>query len=100
MKIKTLGKRIQIKIDEPSAGGLDISSLNVAKETGEVIGLGADVTLPVKIGDRILFKAWAVDIISEGTSKYYFISQDTDGICAIVQSEPIKTRNVEKIIKK
>lgn len=82
MKIETLGTRIQLKIDEPKAGVLDTGSLNVAKETGEVIGLGKDVTLPLKIGDRVMFKAWAVDIVSESGVKYYFISQATDGICA------------------
>ena len=82
MKIETLGTRIQLKIDEPKAGILDTSSLNVAKETGEVIGLGKDVTLPLKIGDRVMFKAWAVDIVSENGVKYYFIDQATQGICA------------------
>lgn len=85
MKIETLGTRIQLKIDDPVAGGLDVSSLNVAKETGEVIGLGKDVTLPLKIGDRVLFKAWAVDIVSVESKKFYFIDQATQGICAKIK---------------
>lgn len=85
MKIETLGTRIQLKIDEPKAGVLDTGSLNVAKETGEVIGLGKDVTLPLKIGDRVMFKAWSCDILSENGVKYYFIDQTTQGICAIIR---------------
>ncbi len=84
MKIKALGQRIQLKIEEPKAGDLDMSNMNVAKEVGEVIGIGKDVTLPVKVGDRVLFKAWAVDIITEDGKKYYFISQQTDGICGVI----------------
>lgn len=85
MKIVTLGKRIRLKIDEPKAGALDTSAMSVAKETGTVMGLGDDVTLPLKVGDRIQFKSWAVDIITDGTDKYYYISQDSDGICAKIQ---------------
>lgn len=83
-KIETLGKRVQLKIDEPKAGSLDVTSLNVAKETGEVVGIGKDVDLtawPIKVGDRVMFKAWAVDICTENGEKFYFISQPTDGLC-------------------
>ena len=35
------------------------------------------------IGKTLYFKAWAVDIITIGEEKHYFISSDSDGICAI-----------------
>lgn len=78
----TLGNRIQLKIEEPKAGDLALGGMNVAKEIGEVIGVGKDVTLPIKKGDRVMFKSWAVDIINDEGMNYYFISQSTDGICA------------------
>lgn len=85
MKIKPLGSRIQISVDESKAGGLDVSGLNVAREMGKVVALGPEVTLPIKVGDRILFKAWAVDIINENGEKYHFIDQDSKGIHAIIK---------------
>lgn len=81
-KLKVLGTRIQIKIDDVKAGSLDISSLNVAKEVGTVVALGDEVTT-VKVGDKIMFKSWAVDIIVDNGDKYYFIDLTTGGVCAI-----------------
>lgn len=85
MKIKTLTNRLQLKIEEPTVGGLDTKSLPTAVEYAEIIGIGPDVKMDVKIGDRVFFKAWGVDIISHGGEKYYFISEDTNAICAIVK---------------
>lgn len=84
LKVKALGQRIQLSIEEPKAGELDMTGINAAKEVGTVIGLGKDVTLPIKVGDKVLFKAWAVDIITENGQKFYFISQHTDGICGVI----------------
>lgn len=84
MKIKTLGNKIQLKVDEPEIGGLISDSMPIAIECGEVIGKGDDVTLPVKVGDKIFYKSWAVDIVTYEGKKYFFISQDTNGICAVI----------------
>jgi co-chaperonin GroES (HSP10) len=84
-KFKVLGTRIMIKVDEPKAGVLDSSSMNVAKEVGEVIGVGdgaADL-YHIKVGDRVMFKSWAVDIITNDGEKYYFIDMATGGVCAV-----------------
>lgn len=84
MKIKTIGNRIQLKIEEPTVGGMNIASMPTAVECGEVIGIGEDVKLPVKKGDKIFFKSWGVDIVTHEAIRYYFISEDTKAICAIV----------------
>lgn len=84
-KVVALGRRIQLHIDDPAAGTLDMSSVSAAKEKGKVIGLGNSVTLDLKVGDTVYFKSWAVDIITDGTDKFYFIDQDTQGICAVVK---------------
>lgn len=84
MKIKTLGNRIQLKIDEVEAGGLDTSSMMTAVEFGTVLDIGEDVTLKIKKGDKVFFKSWAVDIITHQSKRYFFISEDTKGLCAIV----------------
>lgn len=85
MKIKPLGAKVQISIAESKAGGLEVSGLSVAREMGKVLALGNEVTIPIKVGDQILFKAWAVDIINENGEKYYFIDQDSKGLCAIIK---------------
>lgn len=85
MKIKTVGNRIQLKIEEPDAGALNLSSMPTAIEFGEVLDVGPDVKLPIKIGDKLFFKSWAIDIITHEGERYYFISEDTNGICAIVK---------------
>lgn len=85
MKIETLGKRIQIEVDELKAGGLVIDSIPTAVEIGKVVGKGSEVTLPINIGDKIMYKSWCVDICNIDGKRYFFIDEDTKGICAIVK---------------
>ncbi len=74
MKIKTLGNKIRIKIPANSAGGLNLDSMTTAVEYGEVIDIGdLGDSSPFSIGDTILFKAWAIDIIDYEGEKYYFL---------------------------
>ncbi len=82
--MKTLGNKIRIKIKETSAGGLNLESMPTANEYGEVLDIGPGVTSPIKKGDKVLFKAWAVDIINYGGEKYYYLDLDTRGLCAIL----------------
>ncbi len=85
MKIKTLGSRIQIEVDEQTVGGLVLDSLQTAVEVGKVVGIGDTVSLPVKKGDKIMYKSWAVDICNHDGKKYMFIDESTKGICAIIE---------------
>lgn len=84
MKIKPIGRKIQISIDEPKAGMLETSSLNVAKEKGTVIAVGNEVTEVLK-GETIFFKSWAVDIITDEGKHFYFIDEDSKGLCAVIK---------------
>lgn len=84
-KITTLGDRIRIKVDEPKVGVLSTEGQTLATEVGEVIGVGNEVTLPLKVGDRILFKAWSVDIVNINGERFIFISQSTNGICCKIK---------------
>lgn len=84
MKIKPIGSRIYIKVDEPSIGALDTSSFPTAVECAEVIAVGDEVKLPVKKGDKLFYKSWSVDIISFEGKRYHFIDEATKGICAII----------------
>lgn len=79
--MKTYGNKIQLEIKEQKIGAIQSDTI---AEKGTVIGLGMNVDVGVfAIGDTLYFKAWAVDVITEGDKKYYFISADSDAICAI-----------------
>ena len=86
--IKPLGNKIQLDIQEEKIGAIQSEAI---QEKGKIVALGTDfVGLTTKdsrsvfkIGATLYFKAWAVDIITEGEKKYYFISADSDAICGI-----------------
>ena len=80
-----IGNTIQIKIDEVKAGALDLSMKETAIEYGEVLAIGKDVRLDIKVGDKIFFKSWAIDIISYEGERFYFINPETNGLLAIIK---------------
>lgn len=82
MRIWPLTNHVLIKITEAKAGNLDIK-IPTAVEFGEIIATGADVK-SVKKGDKVLFKSWGVDIITHEGQKYYFVSEDTNSLKAII----------------
>jgi co-chaperonin GroES (HSP10) len=84
MKIKVLGSRIYLKVDESKAGTLVLESMPTAVECGEVIEVGSEVTLPIKKGDKIFYKSWACDVVNHNGQRFIFIDEATRGICAIV----------------
>lgn len=87
MTIKPINNKLQIKVDEPKVGELDLSSKPSAVEVGTIIGLSfnAEINNIYKIGDKIFFKAWAIDIIDYNGEKFYFIDENSEGICAIIK---------------
>lgn len=86
--MKPLGNKIQLDIKEIKFGAIQSDSI---EEHGEIIAVGPNVSyIPMferdieeVIGKTLYFKAWAVDVITKGQEKYYFISADSDAICAI-----------------
>lgn len=93
--IKPLGNKIQLKIEEEKIGAIQSESI---QEKGTIIAVGKSVEhkIPLNkertefgmsqrfpIGATLYFKAWAIDIITDGEEKYYFISADSDAICAV-----------------
>lgn len=83
MKLKPLSNEVQIKIDEAKAGVLNMESTQTAVEFGEIVALGENVK-GLKVGQKIAFKAWSVDIVSIDGKRYYFINMDTNGIKATI----------------
>jgi len=84
MKIIPVGNKIQIEIEKPKAGKLDMSSKETAVENGTIIAVGEEVK-GFKVGQKILVKAWCLDVISFNGINYYFLDSDSQGICAIVK---------------
>jgi len=83
--MKPLYHKIQISISKPTAGSLDLSSKASAVECGEIIAVGTLVNFTdLEIGKKILFKAWACDVITNEGETYYFLDDDSRGICAIL----------------
>jgi len=84
MKIIPLNNKLQIEIYKPKAGNLDLSSKETATECGTIIAIG-DKVKGFKVGDKILYKAWQIDVISYEGKQYNFIDADGEGICALVK---------------
>ena len=87
--MRPLGTKIQLEIKEIEHMGQSTGAIN---EKGKVIAIGKDVwiqEIPGEfdhrniIGKTLYFKAWAVDIITDGEQKYYFIDCDSEAICGI-----------------
>lgn len=79
--MKPTNNKIQLDIVEEKIAMIQTDAIS---ECGTIIALGQDVpTFDFPIGSKLYFKAWAVDIITVGDKKYYFIDCNSDAICAI-----------------
>lgn len=84
MTITPVGNKIYLKMDTvKKVGDLVTENKKTIHEFAEVLAVGPEVTI-VKKGDHIFLKSWAVDIINHEKEEYFFISQNSDGICALV----------------
>jgi len=81
MKIKPTKNHIQLEIDEAKAGALSMESMVTAVEIGKIIAIGDEVS-DLKVGQKVLFKAWAVDIVTVDGKRYYFLDLNTGGLKA------------------
>lgn len=84
-RIKPQGNRCLIEIEkiEQTKSGLILSSTqDIIIETAKVKAIGSDVKI-VKVGDKIMFKSWAIDSIRIDKESYDFISEDD--IIAIIK---------------
>jgi len=76
-----LNKKIQLEIKEVEVGMIQSEAI---EEHGTILAIGSEVDAKkFPIGKELYFKAWAVDVITESQEKLYFISSDSDAICAI-----------------
>lgn len=84
---KPFGARILIEPKELNTGAFKVT-LPTAQEVATVISIGEGwnhIDEPLKVGDKIHVKSWAIDLISDGDDKYYYVWQETGGICAVIK---------------
>ncbi len=99
LKIKPWGNKIQLDFPTTKAGALDVTVGSSIQEKGVVIALGPMVCTAyddedkkqkgfkpiIKVGDELLIKTWDVDTLTIENEAYYFISDDSRAICAIIE---------------
>lgn len=79
--MKPANHKIRLQIDTLKMGAIDTDTI---PEHGTIVSIGDYVIKEdFPIGATLYFKAWAVDIISKGEDKYYFITDTSDAICAV-----------------
>lgn len=88
MNIQPAHNKIQIQVQEASIGALTMTN-QIVNEFGTVIAFGKTVAekMPdLQIGDKIYFKAWALDEVKdEDGTVYYWISTEADAILGYVR---------------
>jgi co-chaperonin GroES (HSP10) len=65
-------------------GDLDVSTKKTIREVAIVEAIGDGVT-SVKVGDTVLVKAWAIDTVTYEKQDYFFVSESSDGVCAVIE---------------
>ena len=85
---KPIGARLLIGLEEvKTIGNFQINS-PTAIEIGKVLAIGNSWNHdeePVKVGDTIHFKSWALDCITIGDGRFYYLWQKTGGLCGAVK---------------
>lgn len=85
MTIKPTGNRVYLGLKPVTkVGDLDVSSKKTVQEWGVVEACGPNVSNHIKIGDTIMFKAWALDSITYEKEEYFFVDETSGGICAVI----------------
>lgn len=76
---------ILIEPEEVKIGKFDTESIKAGKENGIIKGMGPDVQdRTLKIGDRILYASWGIQITQYENKQYIFISESRNAIMASV----------------
>jgi len=83
-KLKPVGDKILLKIEQANLGGLDTSSMKTGVEWGVIVAVGPEVSDQYSVGDKVFVKAWGVDSILFEGEDYHFTSESLKAICAVV----------------
>lgn len=82
-----IGKNILIAVDTvKKVGDLQTEGKKTMNENGKVLAVGSEVTLDIKKGDTVLVKGWAIDSINYEKQEYFFVNEESGGICGVVKT--------------
>ena len=88
MKIKPLGDRVLVKleeVEEKTAGGIFIPQTAQEKtQTGIVEGVGEDETIQVKAGQKVMYDKYAGTQVSDNDGTDYLLVRYSD-ILAVIE---------------
>ena len=88
MKIKPLGDRVLVKleeVEEKTAGGIFIPQTAQEKtQTGIVDAVGEDETIKVKSGDKVMYDKYAGTQVTDNDGTEYLLVRYSD-ILAVIE---------------
>lgn len=85
MTITPVGRNIYIQMDQvKQVGDLHTDSKKTIHESATILAVGSDVMGSFNVGDIILVKGWAIDSVTYNKETFFFINEDSNGICAVV----------------
>lgn len=68
--------KILVEVEElKPKGGIILARDDLVIERATVISVGPDVK-EIKVGDKVLYKTWALDTVEIGDEKYPFLSEE------------------------
>lgn len=77
--MKPAPNKIQLEIADLRIGSLITEDV---QEVGHVVAVGVNVSPEYKVGKKVFFKSWGIDIITIDDKKYYYLDIDSDALCA------------------
>lgn len=83
--ITPVGKNIYLKMAEvKKVGDLVTDAKKSIHESAEVLAIGPDVTIKVKVGDTVLVKGYGIDSVTYNKEELFFVSEDSGAILAVI----------------
>ena len=77
-----VGNKIKLGIQPMKFGSIQSDTI---PEYAEIVDIGPDVDEDkFAVGETLVFKAWAVDVVTVGEEKHYFIDSTSDAILALM----------------
>jgi hypothetical protein len=80
--MRPFGSKIKLDIKPVKIGAIQSDSV---PEYATILDIGPDVDEDkFAVGETLVFKAWAVDVVTVGEEKHYFIDSNSEAILALM----------------
>ena len=74
---------IQLNVEDTKVGKFDTSSVKSGNENAIIVAIGPDVQdKTLKVGQKVMYAAWAIELKLYEGKTYHFISESRNGIVA------------------